>query len=243
MPVGLAGVVACEKDIETGNLDEKHGGAEDVAGRVRGDADGGDSVGGVIVDGLDHVEGVGVILLGVDERGGWVGRGISDTDAVLDEPGVNGLGGVCHEDPAAEVGLGQDVGERGGMVDVKTSYKLVGGTANIGYMSTVHGVMASKGAAGAAGAAGASGRWANQILYFDILIHMMMMMTDDDDTCRQASDLEAAGICLVVHSQNGSSDRQAPVCVNGICAMHLSPSPSRLPQALELDLIVPKGAW
>ncbi len=120
MAILLARVVAGEEDVEPGDLDEEHGSAKDVAGRVGGDADGRDGVCGVVVDGLDHGEGVEVVLLGVDELGGRVGGGVADAHTVLDEPLVDGLGRVCHEDAAAEVGLGQDIGERGGVVDVET---------------------------------------------------------------------------------------------------------------------------
>lgn len=54
----LAGVVTGEEDIEPGDLDEEHGSAEDVAGGVGRDPDGGDGVGGVVIDGLNLREGI-----------------------------------------------------------------------------------------------------------------------------------------------------------------------------------------
>jgi len=66
MAILLPRVVSCEEDVESSDLDQEHGGAEDVAGWVGSDADGRDGVGRVVVDGLDHWEGVQVILLRVD---------------------------------------------------------------------------------------------------------------------------------------------------------------------------------
>lgn len=67
MPVVLARVVAREENLEPGNFDQKHGRAEDVAGGIGRDADRGNSVCGVIVDGFDlgksgEVVGFGVYL-------------------------------------------------------------------------------------------------------------------------------------------------------------------------------------
>jgi hypothetical protein len=47
----------------------------------------------------------------------------------LDEPFVNGLGRMCHEDATLEVGLRKHVGQRGGMIDVETSQMSVCWTA------------------------------------------------------------------------------------------------------------------
>lgn len=109
MSVFLAGVVASEEDFETGDLDQEHGGAKNVAGWVGCDADRGDGVGSVVVDRLDHGEGLEMVFLSVDEGGCWVGRCVADTDTVLDKPFVDSLGGMGHEDSASEVGLGQDI--------------------------------------------------------------------------------------------------------------------------------------
>ena len=75
---------------------------------------------GVVVDGFDLGKSGEVIGFGV-EGGALVGGGgdILDAHRVLDEPFVNGFCGVGHEDAAAEVGLGEDVGKGGGMVEVK----------------------------------------------------------------------------------------------------------------------------
>ena len=77
-------------------------------------------MGGVVVDGLDLWKCIEMVLFGVDELRGWVGRRVADAHAVLDEPLVDGLGGMGHEDAALEVGLGQDIREGGGMVNVET---------------------------------------------------------------------------------------------------------------------------
>lgn len=70
--VWLAGVVAREEDVEAGDVDEEHGGAEDVASRVGCDTDGGDGVGGVEVDCFDLGKSGDVVLLCV-EGGALVG--------------------------------------------------------------------------------------------------------------------------------------------------------------------------
>ena len=61
-----------------------------------------------------------MVLLSVDWLGCRVRRGISHTDTVLDEPFVDGLGGMCHEHSAPEVGLRQYVGKRGRVIDMET---------------------------------------------------------------------------------------------------------------------------
>lgn len=75
---------------------------------------------GVIVDRFNLRKGTEMVLLGIHRLIGWIGRGVSNSDAVLDKPSVDSLGWMCHEDPALEVGLGQDVRQRGGVVDVET---------------------------------------------------------------------------------------------------------------------------
>lgn len=120
MAILLARVVTREEDVEPCDFDEEHGGAQDVASGIGGDADGRDGVCRVVVDGLDLRECVEMVLLGVDELRSWVGRRVADAYAVLDEPLVDGLGWMGHEDAASEVGLGQDIGEGGGMVDMET---------------------------------------------------------------------------------------------------------------------------
>ena len=57
MSVFLARIVAGEQDLEACDLDQEHSGAKDVAGWVWCYADGGDCVGGVVVDGFNHGKG------------------------------------------------------------------------------------------------------------------------------------------------------------------------------------------
>lgn len=65
MTILLAGVVAGKEDVESSNLDEEHGSAEDMACRIRGNADGGDGMRGIVVDGFDLRKGAEVVLLGI----------------------------------------------------------------------------------------------------------------------------------------------------------------------------------
>ena len=126
MAVLLAAVVAGEEDVEAGDVDEKHGCAEDVAGRVRREADAGDGVRGVEVDGLDLGEGAEVVLLGVKDVAQVGGRGrVADAHRVLDQPAVDGFGGVGHEDAAFERGFAEDVWEGGDVVEVETGEVLL----------------------------------------------------------------------------------------------------------------------
>ena len=67
MPIVLAGVVSCKKDLEAGNLDKEHGSAEDMAGWVRGDSNRRDCMGCMVIDGFDlgkrrEMIGFGVLL-------------------------------------------------------------------------------------------------------------------------------------------------------------------------------------
>lgn len=91
-----------------------------MTGWVRGDSDGRDSMGGVIVDSLDLRATVEVVLLGINGLRGRMRRCVTDPDAVLNQPLVDSLGRMGHKNPASEVGLRQDVGKRRGMVNVKT---------------------------------------------------------------------------------------------------------------------------
>lgn len=77
-------------------------------------------MGGVVVDGFDLGKGGEVVGFRV-EGGALVGGGrdVLDAHGVLDKPFVDGLCGMSHEDATAEVGFGEDVGEGGGMVEVK----------------------------------------------------------------------------------------------------------------------------
>ena len=43
-----------------------------------------------------------------------------DFHVIRQEPPVDGLGGVCHEHPAVEAGLLQEVRQRAGVVQMKT---------------------------------------------------------------------------------------------------------------------------
>ena len=52
------------------------------------------------------------------EVGGCRGT-IADANGVLDQPFIDGFCGVGHEDAAAEIGLGEDVGEAHRMVEVE----------------------------------------------------------------------------------------------------------------------------
>jgi hypothetical protein len=66
MSILFARVVAREEDVEAGNLNEKHGGPQHMAGRIRGDANRRDGVGGVVVDSLDLGKRVEMVLLRVN---------------------------------------------------------------------------------------------------------------------------------------------------------------------------------
>lgn len=52
MPVFLPGEVAGEENLESCDLDQEHGSAEDMAGRIGGDADGRNGVCRVVIDGF-----------------------------------------------------------------------------------------------------------------------------------------------------------------------------------------------
>ncbi len=82
-----------------------------MTGRVGCDSDGRDCVGGVVVNSLDLRKGIEMILLRVNQLLGRIGRCIAHPNTVLDQPLVDGLGGMCHEDSATKVGLGQYIGK------------------------------------------------------------------------------------------------------------------------------------
>lgn len=66
MSILLSRVVACEEDFQASDFDEEHGSSKNVACRVWCDSDGGDGVGGIVVDSLYLRKGVEVILFGVE---------------------------------------------------------------------------------------------------------------------------------------------------------------------------------
>lgn len=76
-------------------------------------------MGCVVVDGLDLREGIEMILLRIYGLRGWIRRCVTNSHAVLYEPLVYGFRWMRHEDPAPEICLGQNVGKRRRMVNVK----------------------------------------------------------------------------------------------------------------------------
>ena len=67
---------------------------------------------GIKINGFDHRIGVEMVGLSVHlDLGLGVARHVAHADRVLDQPLVDCFGGMCHEDTALEVGLGQDVGQ------------------------------------------------------------------------------------------------------------------------------------
>lgn len=80
---------------------------------------------GVVVDGFDHREGVEMILLCVERLRGRGGRRVANAYAVEDEPLVDGLCRMRHEDSAAKVCFREDVREGSCVVDVETGKALL----------------------------------------------------------------------------------------------------------------------
>lgn len=62
-----------------------------------------------------------MVLLGIHGLGGWVGGCVANPDTVRDEPLVDGLCWMRHEDSAFEICLCQHVGQRSGMVNMKAA--------------------------------------------------------------------------------------------------------------------------
>mmetsp|Transcript_16903 Transcript_16903/g.48564 ORF Transcript_16903/g.48564 Transcript_16903/m.48564 type:complete len:286 (+) Transcript_16903:3303-4160(+) len=129
MPIILHAVVARVQEGPAANLEEKHGRTEDVAGVEGAKLERADRYGLVVVDQLDLVAALGQILLGVQDVGIVVLVVVSAAArALLDghEPEViskqqpnHRLGGVRHEDSTAETGPLGEVGQTGGMIQVK----------------------------------------------------------------------------------------------------------------------------
>lgn len=85
------------------------------------DADARDGMSSVVVDGGDKGEGREMVILVVQLDSLFRRRGcIGDAYGILDEPFVDCLGGMGHEDSTAEVGFGKNVGEGGGMIEMET---------------------------------------------------------------------------------------------------------------------------
>ena len=121
MPVLFSGVVTCEEDVQAGNVDEEHGCAEDVAGRIGRYADARDGVRCVKIDRLDLREGVEVVLFVVEDIAlVRSGGGIGHPDGILDEPSIDRLCGVGHEDAAFEGSFGKDERKGGNVVEMET---------------------------------------------------------------------------------------------------------------------------
>ena len=66
MAIVFARVVACEEYPQASDFKKEHSCTEDVAGGVWGETDGGDGVGGVVVDGFNLGEGGEVLGFGVE---------------------------------------------------------------------------------------------------------------------------------------------------------------------------------
>lgn len=124
MSVFFARIVAREQDIQASNRHQEHGGTENMAGGEWRDTNIIDSMCCVEVDCFYQRECGQMIAFRV--QGGALIRGrrcVADSDVVLDQPFVDGLGSMGHEDSAFEVGLAENVGQCGGVVDVKAAVK------------------------------------------------------------------------------------------------------------------------
>lgn len=75
MAVVLAAIVSCEEDTDSGDLEMEHCCAKNVAGWVGGDANGGDGMSCMIVDGFYSGKGREVIALCVELGVGFRGGG------------------------------------------------------------------------------------------------------------------------------------------------------------------------
>lgn len=107
-----------ETDLDSGNLDEKHGSTQDMTSIVRGETDALNLDLLVIIHGLDAIIASGKIVLIVKEV---IRGGVAHLDVVREKPLVDGLCGMGHEDSSGKVGLFHQVGERGGVIEVKVS--------------------------------------------------------------------------------------------------------------------------
>ena len=126
MTVVFSRVISREQNLQPCNLQEEHGCSQNMAGGVWGNSHTSDGMRGVKVDGLDHGVCVEMVLFRVHlDPGLGVAGHIADTDGVLDEPFVDGFCGMGHKDTALEVGLCEDVWQRGRVIDVKTGHWLV----------------------------------------------------------------------------------------------------------------------
>ena len=127
MAVVLPGVVASEEGVESGNLDQVHASSENVACRIRRDADAVVRVCRVEGDGLNHWKRIVYILLVIEltdiavrSRGGRGGSvRIPNSHCVLHGPFVDGFRGMGHITSSSEVGLGQYIRQRSSMVHVE----------------------------------------------------------------------------------------------------------------------------
>ncbi len=110
-----------------------------MACRIGRDADRRDGVRGIVINCLDLRESREMVGLAI-ERGLLIGVGgcipdarsayvchlrnhtfIPDSYTVLNQPLVDGLGGMGHEDSSLEVGLGHDIRQRSRMVEMETA--------------------------------------------------------------------------------------------------------------------------
>jgi hypothetical protein len=95
-----------------------------MTGRKRRNADAIYRVGRVEIDRLNQRQGRQVIMFGIQRRTLIRRRGrIADSHIVLDEPFVDGFGRMCHEHSAFEIGLAEDVGKSGRVIDVKAKIR------------------------------------------------------------------------------------------------------------------------
>lgn len=91
-----------------------------MSGREWRDADAINCVRCVEVNRLDQREGGQVVMLSI-QGGALIRRGcrIAHTHVILDQPFVDGLGGMGHEDPALEIRLAENIWKSGRVVDVE----------------------------------------------------------------------------------------------------------------------------
>ena len=115
-----ARVVAGVEDLDAGNLDHKHGGAQDVPCVVPPELDSVHLEGLVVVAGGDLGHGRSQVLLVVQHV---VNGHVGDLDKVLEDDTVHRLCCVCHVHRSLKVGLEQQVWQRSCVVQVKVRHQ------------------------------------------------------------------------------------------------------------------------
>lgn len=122
MSILLSRIVTRKENIQPGDGNKEHGRPQNVARGIGSDSDAINSMRCIKVDGFNKRKGGEVVVFGV-KGCPLVRRGcsVANSDIILDQPFIDGLGSVCCQNSTFEIGLAEHVWESRRVVDVETA--------------------------------------------------------------------------------------------------------------------------